>query len=163
MKRRLLLALCLLLPITAVASPLGCRGVPPNPVTYIVVLRARPGDTASPPGSFGVSAPTKPFPTGVQATMGPMEHFFIGLIINKNLEQPVTFSSYTLYRKTAQLESEIPLQTDELGPLNPGAIYLIGIQNPWPVPADPGIYQLRVYAGTKVVAAANFEITSEGQ
>ena len=159
-----LLLYCCLVPASAVPLALfGCGKSSAPPVAFIELFRVRPGNAALVPPSFGLGAPTNPFPSGVQGVLGPREKIFFGLTVNKEAKGPVTFSSYTYYRETPSVKSETPLATDELGPFNPGETPLVGIHNPWPVPTERGAYQLRVYLGDEVVASAIFEVSSEDQ
>jgi hypothetical protein len=153
---------CMMLILVISTAVAGCSR-PTVPVTFIEVFRVRPGESAAPPPSWTALAPTNPFPAGVQGVLGPREKIFFGLIINKDAKEPVTFSGYTYYRETPAVTTEVPLRAGEMGPFNPGQTPLVGMKNPWPVPSEPGIYQLRVYLGGKVVASAIFEVSAEDQ
>jgi hypothetical protein len=85
---------------------------------------------------------------------------FLGLVMSKRLKEDVTFSRYTFFNKATGKEVEIEA-TNELGPFEPGAILEVALQNPWPVPSEPGTYEVRIYLDDKVVASAVFEVSTD--
>ncbi len=99
----------------------------------------------------------EPYTPGIQEIFTPSEKMALGLSINQQLDQNITFSKYTFFNRKSGEETEIGVQ-DDLGPFEPGQVILIAWINPWPVPDEPGNYELRVYMGNEMVASAVFEV-----
>ena len=84
----------------------------------------------------------------------------LGLIMSKRPKEKVTFSRYTFFNEATGEEVEIE-DPDELGPFWPGTEQFVALQNPWPVPSEPGMYEVRIYQDDKIVASAVFEVRLE--
>ena len=146
--------------ILLMAPPVsGCHQTS-NPVSYISVFKVRPGQRASPPPSWAADPPVAPHPTSVQAVFNPRDRMFLGLIMSKRPKEKVTFSRYTFFNEATGEEVEIE-DPDELGPFWPGTEQFVALQNPWPVPSEPGMYEVRIYQDDKIVASAVFEVRLE--
>ncbi|HEX9896904.1 MAG TPA: hypothetical protein VGA85_04485 [Dehalococcoidales bacterium] len=150
------LIICLVTVATFMAVfPVGCHKTP-SPVDIISIFKASPDKM--PPKSFGMpGTPIDPYPTHVQQVFISGDTMFLGLGINNQPKTDVTFSKYTSYSKTIGKETEIGLPTD-LGPFEAHSLVLVAFENPWPVPDEPGIYEVRVYLGNEIVASAVFEV-----
>ncbi len=125
-----------------------------DPIDSIGVSRARPGD----PPSLGQIEPKTPHPDFVQEVLSPGDKIYLGLVINDENKEAITFSKYTFYEKATGRELVLET-TDDLGPFQPGQITLIAFDHPWPVPEQPGIYEVRIYMGNDIVASALFLVT----
>jgi len=150
----------LALVIPLLALPVSSCHQTSNPVSYITVFRVRPGKLPLPPPSWGTDAQVVPYPTYVQAVFSPRDRMFLGLIMSKRPKEEITFSSYTFLNKATGEEVEIEA-TNELGPFEPGTEQFVALQNPWPVPSEPGIYEVRIYQDDKLVASAVFEVSTD--
>lgn len=118
---------------------------------YISPEVTQPPSVIVPPGEH------TPFPKEIQLTVSPGEKIFIILGISENLEDSVTFTRYAYYNK--ETKQEVGIETaNDLGPFGAGADVLVGYSNPWPVPDQPSVYEVRVYLDKKVVASAVFKV-----
>jgi hypothetical protein len=78
--------------------------------------------------------------------------------MSKWLKGNVTFSKYTFLSKATGREMEIQTTDDDMGPFEQGQVLMVDVPNPWPVPRDPGTYELRIYVRDKVVGSAVVEV-----
>ncbi|MDD5083088.1 MAG: hypothetical protein PHU08_06945 [Dehalococcoidales bacterium] len=156
MKRLLVLSGLLLVLITA-SSLTGCQFTGSDPVEVIRVFKARPG-TPVPTGGWGLAS-SDPYPDAVQVVFSPGEKMYLGLRISGRLKSDVTFAKYTFFNKGTGVEVVVAASPDDLGPLEPGSVVLLGFSDPWAIPTTAGSYEFRVYLGDRVVAAALFDIS----
>ena len=130
-----------------VISTSACEST--SPVTYISDFRGMsPG---IPPSGWVDNAPTAAFIKQPQREYNRDEKIFIGI----RLRQKVTFTKFTFVSRSQSTETLI--QTNDLGPFESG-IQFPGINDPWRVPNTPGIYDLRLYIGEKVIASVAFNV-----
>jgi hypothetical protein len=79
------------------------------------------------------------------------------LSINGKLKSNVTFSRYTFLNKETGQEVDVG-SPEDLMVWEPGQIALINFGDPWAVPDQPGLYELRVYVENRNVASAVFRV-----
>lgn len=135
----------------------GCSKSP-APVYFIQIFEA---SSVLPP-SFAEGIwimPPDPNPEHVQEVLNSGDRIYIGLVINRDNKENITFSKYTFFGRDTGQEIEVGVPS-ESGPFQPGQIITVAFDNPWAVPEQPGIYELRVYMGDEVVASAVFEVRS---
>jgi hypothetical protein len=104
----------LILTITlALIQVAGCSKAP-APVYFIEIFKARP---VLPP-SFAVGIwimPPNPNPEHVQEVLNPGDKIYIGLVINRENKENITFSKYTFFGRDTGQEIEVGAPS-ELGP-----------------------------------------------
>ena len=154
----------LALTVLLTTLPTGCKNKS-NPVYFIFINSAeiQLESQELSPVKFPIPkipAKANPYPDWIQETFRSGSHMFPGIIITQ-LKKSVTFSRYTFYNKETGEELEIGLPAD-LGPFASISWNLIAQSNPWLVPSEPGIYELRVYLDEKIVASALFEVVAGG-
>jgi hypothetical protein len=140
----------------AFATLAAACGASPDAVDVISIFEATP----HPPPSFGPPIPGNPgdpHPDPIQEVFSPGDEMFLGLVVGSQLKKNVTFSKYTFYSRGTGGETEIGSASDR-GPFDPGSIRLVAFQQPWVVPDQPGIYEVRVYLEDEAVASAVFEV-----
>jgi hypothetical protein len=136
----------------------GCQPDEIDVVEVITILKSEPG-TPVPTGGWAL-VPSNPHPDNVQYVFGPGEEMYLGLRISDRIDKEVTFSRYAFLNEDTG-EAVQAGSTDDLGPFQPGQKLLVAYDSPWPVPAVPGTYQLKVYLDDTVVASAIFEVSLE--
>ncbi len=139
-------------------ATVGCQPGETDVVEVITVFKFKPG-TPVPPGGWAL-VPVNPHPDNVQWVFNPGEKMYLGLRISDRIEEEVTFSRYVFLNEDMGEEVEVG-STDALGPFKPGQKLLVAFDDPWPVPAVPGTYRLKIYLDEVVVASAIFEVSSE--
>ena len=82
---------------------------------------------------------------------------FIAVSVRKNLKSSVTFSRFTFLNQRTKEETDIGSNEDNKT-FQPGQIDLIAVENPWPVPSQPGSHELRIYSEDRVLASAAFRV-----
>lgn len=127
-----------------------------HPVELIHLFKAQNESFFPGSGGWGTN-PTDPYPSRVQITFFFSDRLFFSLRTSHHIKDAISFTKYTYYNTTSEIETQVGSSSD-LGPFDPGGAYLVAFENPWPVPEEPGIYQLRVYVGEKVVAWALFSV-----
>ncbi|MDD5190495.1 MAG: hypothetical protein PHE50_05570 [Dehalococcoidales bacterium] len=144
----------------------GCRH---SPATTAATLPAMPINTihifnidpyAVPPGGWVIHLPPYNFnshPDGIQAKFAPGDTLALGLTMSYQFKEPITFTKYTFYNRKTGEEMTIGT-TEDLGPFEPGDVTIVALSHPWPVPTQPGIYEIRVYLGDENVASGVFEV-----
>ena len=153
--RNTFLFICVILAIIPVAIVPACS-TEPDPVYYIRVYEAMP---RIPPWfihDFFLDPPD-PHPDSVQGPFSPGDRVNLLLVISKEIKETVTFTRYAFANKRTGREVEVG-EPEELGPFEPGQIRVISFNNPWLVPEQPDIYELRIYLDDDVVASAVFEV-----
>jgi hypothetical protein len=110
-----------------------------------------------PTGAIYATAPTNPYTNQVELTVYMNDRLFFFLRTSHHIKNSITFTKFTYYNTTLKAETQMG-STSDLGPYFPDELYLVAFNDPWPVPETPGVYQLRVYVGNKVVAWALFEV-----
>ena len=154
--KKLIVITGLILAVILTATQLvGCSKAP-DPVYFICIYKARPHV----PKGLGEGIwirPPNPHPDFIQGTFSPGDKIFLGLVINRENKEDITFSRYTFYNKRTGQEPEVGASGD-LIPFEPGQITLVAFSNPWMVPEQPDIYEVRIYMGSDVVASALFEV-----
>jgi hypothetical protein len=140
--------------ILSTALVISCA--PRSPVDAIYIFKARINQHV-PSGEFSGAVNPNPHPEGIQKTFSQGESLFLILSMRDDLKENVIFSQYTFYNKETKIEvdtgSPEDFETWEAGQTN-----LVAFNKPWPVPDQPGIYELRVYLGKRIVASAVFQV-----
>ena len=163
MKYKLFLPIYLLLllsiPLTAcgVINSLWVGRNPEEPVV-IHIFEAQPG-TPSPPMGWG--APGAPQPEGIQQVFAVGDKMFLGIVINKNIKTNIKFFKFTYFVKGVPVEEETSIgsSSDLMKVWSPGEADLLAFNDPWPVPNQPGYYQLNAYIDSQnVVGSALFQV-----
>jgi hypothetical protein len=158
-KRRVVFVLILALVLLAVLAA-SCNRKPvlaPSPV-YTLYLEKQ----AFPPGKLPSYAgfPTlAPRPTGIARTFAPGDEMILDILfLDNQVKKSVTFSQYALFNRQTSQETTLP---GELGPFGPwpanGGLAQLR-EGPWPVPDEPGVYEIRVYLGGSVINSIVFEV-----
>jgi hypothetical protein len=70
----------------------------------------------------------------------------------------ITFSRFTFYNRRTGREEEVKVSSQDLGPWEAGSVVLLGHPGLWDVPEDEGEYELKLYSGGMVAAAARFNV-----
>lgn len=108
--------------------------------------------------SFGPIVPETPYPDFVQEVLNLDDKIYLGLVINEENKEAVTFSKYAFYNKRTGQETVIETPPGDLGPFQPGQLIIVAFDNPWAVPEQPGTYEIRIYVDNEVMASAIFEV-----
>ena len=158
MMKRLIVLCAIVLMVLLLAAPIGCQQSTPDVVEVIAIF---PAESGSPPptGAWAYDRKSDPHPDRIQRVFNLGDRMFLGLRISEHLEADITFSKYTFFNRDTAKEIEVNSLGD-LGPFEPGRATLVGFENPWMVPADPGNYELRIYLDNKVIASAKLEVSS---
>jgi len=130
---------------------IGCSAS--NPVQTIIIL-PRPSVGGIPTGGWAMNPSTNPFPSKVQQVFQPGQELIIGLKINKQLKNNVTFSKVTLFNR--ETKNEVVVLSSDLGPFEPGQAFYLPY---YVVPNEKGSYEVRIYLDQEVVASALFEVS----
>jgi len=156
--KKLIIFCATVLTILAMLAPVGCRESTPDVVEVITIF---PAGSGSPPptGVWAWDGKIDPHPDRIQEVFNLGDRMYLGLRISEQLETDITFSKYTFFNRDTAKEIEVSSLGD-LGPFEPGRATLVGFENPWMVPADPGNYELRIYLDNKVIASAKLEVSS---
>ena len=83
---------------------------------------------------------------------------YLGLRISSKIKANVKFSKFTYFNKETGEEIGIGSPSDLMRAWELGQVDLLAFNNPWPVPEEPGDYQVRIYLDNTVVASAMFEV-----
>jgi len=110
-----------------------------------------------PPGGWTFHT-TGPHPTEVQELFDPGDKMNLGLVIDRQTKNDITFSKFTFYNRQTGAEQEVVAAPKDYGPFEPAGEYFLGYKNPWQVPDEDGEYALRLYIGDEVVASALFKV-----
>jgi hypothetical protein len=110
-----------------------------------------PGGALASPGKDPMPTYTWDFPERIVTSI------YVGVRISENLKEDVTFTKYTIFDPADSSEYEVGLP-EELGPYEPGQIPLLNHNNPWPIPAERGQYEFRIYLDDRVVSRAIFNV-----
>ena len=129
----------------------------PPAVETIRVMKTSPGEPP-PPGGWAMT-PSGAYPTDVQEVFQPGEKIMLGLSISdRSIGGEITFSGFTFFNRGTGAEQAIDVSPGSFGPWETGSTFLVGYHDLWDVPFEDGEYELRVYAGDKVVASALFNV-----
>ncbi|MFC1968788.1 serine protease, partial [Chloroflexota bacterium] len=153
-------AIVLMVLVVLLASVAGCQQSTPDVVEVIAIFPAESG--APPPtGAWGSPGGSiDPHPDRVQRVFSPGDKMYLGLRISSKIEANVTFSRFTYFNKETGEEIEVGSSSDLVRAWGPGQVNLLAFNNPWPVPDEPGEYQVGIYLDNKVVASARFEVST---
>jgi len=153
--KKLICGLVFLTVIWLSAFAAGC--IASTPVDAITIRKALP-DRQIP--TIYLPYTEHAFTTGEFAIFSPEDKIYIGLKIKRNLKSYITFTRFTLFDQ--KTKNEIELDNPEDNPaFKPGQTGLIAFYDPWPVPGDNGIYELRIYYGEHLAAAVTFAVLDD--
>ena len=130
----------------------GCTA--DTPVDGITIRQADP-DRHIPSMYFGETG--QAFKTDIFALFAPGDSVYIGLKVKRDLKDTVTFTRFTFYNLQTKTETELAVPEDNPA-FYPGGTDLIAFNDPWLVPGDTGVYELRIYYGAQLVAAITFAV-----
>jgi hypothetical protein len=166
MKWKLCLSICLIFLLSAPLS--GCRlirplingNAPDKTVGIIRIFKAEPG--APPPtGGWSLQSATTN-PNGEEIPVfAAGDKMYIGMRISSKIKTNITFSKFTYFNKeTKEMNTEVEVgsSSDLMKVWGPGQVDLLAFDSPWPVPDDPGYYQLNVYLDSEIVASDIFQV-----
>lgn len=125
----------------------------PDLVDYIYIEKEQ-----FPPEKLPIFIEPNPHPEGIVRTFLTGDNIILDIGFSE-IKEPIIFSRYVLINRDTSNGTETSLP-GKLGPFGPRArdgILQIK-EGPWPVPDQPGIYELRVYFGDNVVASAAFQV-----
>lgn len=162
MKRMFLLCIAALM-IPVLVAPIGCRQNTPEVVEVIAIFKAQPG-YPPPPGGWGVPRSGEeidPHPDRVQQVFDPGDKMYLGLRISDKIKEEVAFSGFTYFNRETGEETETGSPEDLSGVWEPGQLGLLAFNNPWPVPDEPGEYQVRIYLDNNIVASGVFKVSNQ--
>ncbi len=114
---------------------------------------------AIPPGKLPIFMPSvSPIPrqTWVARTFTPGDKVLLDLLFFTT-DAPVTFSRFALFDRQTSQETTLTGDLGPFGPFTDDALHTPQ-EGPWPVPDTPGIYELRVYQDSQIVASGLFEV-----
>ena len=133
-------------------APVGCQQSTPD---FIEVIAIFPAESGSPPPTGAWGAPggiIDPYPERVQRVFSLGDKMYLGLRISSKIKANVTFSKFTYFKKETRKEIEAGSPGDLMRAWEPGQVDLLAFNSPWPVPEQPGEYQVRVYLDKQVVS-----------
>jgi len=134
----------------------GCQQKTTDIIQNITIFKWKFGDFV-PPGGWTFST-TGPHPTEVQELFDPGDKMNLGLVINRQIKDDITFSRFTFYNRQTGAKQEVVAALKDYGPYDPDGEYFLGYKNPWEVPGKDGEYELRLYMGDELVASALFNV-----
>jgi len=134
----------------------GCQQKTTDIIQNITIFRWEFGDFV-PPGGWTFHI-TGSHPTEVQELFDPGDKMNLGLVINRQVKDDITFSKFTFFNKETGTEEEVRAAPKDYGTFEPSGEYYLGYKSPWEVPDEDGKYELRLYIGDEVVASALFNV-----
>jgi len=134
----------------------GCQQKTTDIIQNITIFKWEFGDFV-PPGGWMFRI-TGPHPTEVQELFDPGEKINLGLVINRQIKDDITFSRFTFYNRHTGAEQEVVAAPRDYGPFDSDGEYFLGYKNPWQVPDEDGEYELRLYMGDELVASVLFNV-----
>lgn len=159
MMKNMFVPFAIVLSFLMLLAPVGCQQGTPDVVEVIAIFPAESG--APPPtGAWAYDRKIDPHPERIQRVFSLGDKMYLGLRISSKIEANVTFSRFTYFNKETGEEIEIGSPSDLMRAWEPGQVNLLAFNNPWPVPEEPGEYQVRVYLDNNVIASANFEVST---
>ncbi len=152
-----LIALCaVVLMVLVLLAPVGCQQKTSDIIQNITIFKWGFGDFV-PPGGWTFQT-TGPHPTEVKELFDPGDKMNLGLVIDRQTKNDITFSRFTFYNRQTGAEQEVVAAPKDYGPFEPDGEYFLGYKNPWRVPDEDGEYELRLYMGDELVASALFNV-----
>jgi len=110
-----------------------------------------------PPGGWTFKT-TGPHPSEIQGKFDRDDKMYLGLVFNKSSDEEINLSRVIFFDNKDGSEEKVEVSPSDLGPFDPGGKYLVGFENPWDVPKQPGEYELRIYLEDNLIASALFQV-----